>query len=616
MVAIGGLAFGLSAANAATFTVISADDGSDAARGDGICDNGNGECTLRAALEEANDMEGTDTISFSIGDGSTTIRPTFYLPEVTDPIIIDGYSQPGAQEATAASPATLLIELSGDIAGDGASGLVLAPGSKGSIIRGLAINGFNGFGIWVRGSDNNAISGNHIGTSLSGNSAEKNWGYGVQIMEGASNNTVGGSQYSDRNVISGNAGGVMIDGPGSTNNVVSGNYIGTDATGTVDLGNDPDCGVRIQAGSSDNVIGGETAAERNVISGNEHDGIYVTEVGTTGNQIVGNYVGTDVSGTIAVPNTYDGIAVNYGSSGNTLRGNVFSGNLEAGIMLDDGHDNLFFGNYIGVDATGTVALPNPSGLSLQNYSSGNVVGGNDPGQYNVISGNDGGGLQVLNWEGQEPPVPARPGNRILGNHIGVDATGLNYLGNAGDIVISNADDTTISGPATWREMFTDNARVDFVDMDLRSLPGESIVIENTRVGLKNSLYSEHVFKKKDEAPSYSTIRVFYRARAHLPSIFAHYFGLASFKMVNSSGEVMHSGGFDAQTGHSAWSEDYLFSHKIDQEPQSYQLKAYKNGRLRHQSSFSLTKPDQTVWVGMLNKPPRLIKKIPWLQLRK
>ena len=137
------------------------------------------------------------------------------------------------------------------------------------------ISGNNGDGVFVdAGSGSNTVVGNLIGTDASGTLAVPNTGDGVDIA--GFNNTVGGTLAVDRNVISGNAAtGLAIDGTAATNNVVEGNYIGTDVRGTTQLANGAD-GVDIFAGAMNNVVGGTATGDGNVISGNGASGVVIT----------------------------------------------------------------------------------------------------------------------------------------------------------------------------------------------------------------------------------------------------------------------------------------------------------------------------------------------------
>ena len=298
---------------ATTFTVTKTAD-----TNDGTCD---ADCSLREAIVAANALGGTDTIAFNIpGAGPHTIQPTSALPTITDPVIIDGYIQPGASPNTngpgLGSNAVLKIELDGSLTGSGANGLDVTSG--GSTIRGLVINRFAGFpgsegnGINISSGGGNNVEGNFIGANTNGNLDLGNTGYGIRIY-GSSNNVVGGITTLARNVISGNGlGGLIMTG---TDNQVLNNLIGTDASGMADLGN-THSGVVVSSGSG-TLIGGAIPAARNIVSGNDQRGIDIS--GGTGNMVRGNFIGTDVTGTAALGNTHGGIIV-VNSSDNVVGG--------------------------------------------------------------------------------------------------------------------------------------------------------------------------------------------------------------------------------------------------------------------------------------------------------
>src|SRR6478736_515 len=156
-------------ASAAVFTVNSTNDNSDKNKGDGICADTNNDCTLRAALEEANALSGTDTIQFGIpGGGVHTITPGSALPTISTVMIIDGTSQPGYT-------GTPLIELDGTTVG-GISGLTITAGS--CTVKGLAINRF-GNGITISTAGGNTIAGNFLGTNPAGTAAAGNSANGI-----------------------------------------------------------------------------------------------------------------------------------------------------------------------------------------------------------------------------------------------------------------------------------------------------------------------------------------------------------------------------------------------------------------------------------------------------
>jgi YVTN family beta-propeller protein len=184
--------------------------------------NDNGIGSLRYAMNYANSTIGvTDIITFSIpGYGPFTIQPHTALPIIIDPVIIDGYSQPGA---SATSP-ILLIEIDGTIAGLGSNGLTISSGS--CTIKGIVINRFAGDGIQITNSGGNIILGNYIGVDVMGESPEGNSGNGIQIINGSSNNKIGGVNFGDGNLISGNKGaGISVLSSGATGNLITSNSI-------------------------------------------------------------------------------------------------------------------------------------------------------------------------------------------------------------------------------------------------------------------------------------------------------------------------------------------------------------------------------------------------------
>ena len=398
--------------------------------------------SLREAIEAANNTPGSDTIAFNIPDcgGVCTIQPLSALPTLSGgSTTIDGYSQPGAAVAADETAATLLIEINGASAGTCHGLHVTSAGNK---IKGLVINRFTGYwyGIFIDGSGatGNIVSGNYIGTDASGTVDLGNPSTGIYIGNDASNNIIGGDTAAERNVTSGNGGyGVRIEGSGTTGNIVSGNYIGVDASGTVALGNGG--GVLIDHGAHDNTVGGDTAGERNVISGNGGYGVWIHGSGysgTTGNTVSGNYIGVDASGTAALGNDHNGVAIGGGAHGNTIGGstanerNVISGNGDDGICIYGSSDasstsNIVSGNYIGTDASGTAALGNASSgvhiLGTVDKGPTTTIGGDTAGERNVISGNFRCGVYIYGSNAMS--------NTVSGNYIGTDASGTVGLGN-------------------------------------------------------------------------------------------------------------------------------------------------------------------------------------------
>jgi CSLREA domain-containing protein len=253
--------------------------------------------------------------------------------------------------------------------------------------------------------------------------------------------------------------GILLSGSGAFGNVISGNYIGTDAAGILDLGNGRE-GVQIVGGAQNNIIGGTTPEERNVISGNSLNGIEINAAHH--NLIIGNYIGTDASGVVALGNGRSGVFVSLGAQGNVIggtasgEGNVLSGNSSTGVYIYGSGtlSNTISGNYIGTDATGTAALGNQyGGIYIGEPiggAQGNVIG---PG--NAIAYNGGNGILV--------DGPDTTGNRITENSITGNANLGIYNLNGGNAelappTITSATDSSISGtacPHCTVEVFSD-----------------------------------------------------------------------------------------------------------------------------------------------------------------
>jgi hypothetical protein len=234
----------------------------------------------------------------------------------------------------------------------------------------IANNGASGVVLDGQGATGNIVAGNLIGTDIYGTSTLPNSTAGVWIVNGAANNTIGGTTPEERNLISGNNGNgiaIVIEEPDfyqPNGNLILGNFIGTDVTGLLDLGN-TNAGVFI-ADAFDNVVGGELAGERNLISGNDGAGVTISGGGATGNLVQGNYIGTDVTGSSPLGNGYFGVIV-YEASDNTIggeldsHGNVISGNAVAGVMVVSSTQIHVPHNLISFSADGTSQLPNGLG---------------------------------------------------------------------------------------------------------------------------------------------------------------------------------------------------------------------------------------------------------------
>ncbi len=449
--------------------------------------NNHGAGSLREAIINANATHGTDTITFNIpGSGVKTISVVIPLPVITDRVVIDGTTQPGYAGAP-------LIEIDGAALGFGSGdGLMIRAG--GSTVKGLSIGNFrNGSAINLIDSDGSLIQANYLGVAANGTTARQNQ-RGIQVSN-SNNNVIGGTTAATRNVISGNSSSSIEINTGNAN-VIQGNFIGTNAAGTAALSNSsgvvifqttsidnviggtaPGAGNLISghngAGVSTNgngtliqgnligtdvngtskipnstgvstfgsniVVGGVTAGARNVISGNNGDGVNMRGAGS---KLQGNYIGTDITGTLPLSNSTNGVSAADGALiGGTVpeARNIISGNSISNVVLGSfGPGATVQGNYIGTDVTGTRVV-GPTSIGVNVGTSNNVVGGVVAGARNVISGNNTG-IQLGSF------FSGIVGNVIQGNYIGLNASGTGQLPNTGSgIVIFDAVNSTIGG---------------------------------------------------------------------------------------------------------------------------------------------------------------------------
>ena len=320
--------------------------------------------------------------------------------------------------------------------------------------EGNVISGSRNAGVVIGevGSDLNVVAGNFIGTNKLGTLAVANGSDGVRIENGASNNTIGGTAVGARNIISGNTGGygVALIAP---NNIVQGNVIGLSVTGTA-LGNSQGVGVL----ANTNLVGGGVSGAGNVISGNANHGIVVSS--SAGSRIQGNRIGTNAAGNVAVGNLLRGILLGGASAGNYIgtdgdgvndatEGNVIAGNVavvgsEVEILVTGlgTVNNVFAGNFIGTDPTGTLVLGKGRGILVYNGARATRIGTNadglsDVAERNVISGNNDVGVYLAGTDG----------NVIAGNYIGVNAAGTAANGNGTGIFLADAPNNIIGGTA-------------------------------------------------------------------------------------------------------------------------------------------------------------------------
>jgi titin len=290
----------------------------------------------------------------------------------------------------------------------------------------------------LSGAHYNYISGNFIGTDPGGQAARGNFN-GILLMD-SSNNVIGEDSPGLGNIISGNTGyGIHLYGGGipCTLNTIKGNYIGLAADGITPLPNP--VGIRFQGSVSQNTVGGNNAGQRNIISGNSDTGILINAA--TNNTVSGNYIGTDVSGRVAVGNGLRGIFLDSGANINLIGGdypstaNVISGNwigiwVEGVVAPTQG--NTIKGNLIGTDPSGLNALRNlDDGIYLGPRAQANYIG-----PYNIIAFNAGDGVAV--------DTPTAVSNFITRNRIfGNGGLGINLTNGAnGDIPAPVIQSTT------------------------------------------------------------------------------------------------------------------------------------------------------------------------------
>jgi hypothetical protein len=408
--------------------------------------NDAGAGSLRQAIIDANTAAGADRILFNIAGGAPyDIALNAALPSITDTVILDGTTQPGF----AGKP---IVTLVGNNAGGGASGLTIE--TFNCTVKGLVIQRFRANAIRIYGSGGHLIAGNFLGTSTPGTAIAGNNLAGVEITASA-NNVIGGTNSTDRNIVSGNQTGVYITGLNATNNRIVGNFIGTDYNGTADLGNTNN-GVLLYS-TRWNIIGGSMSGARNVVSANGQSGVYLFESATFENQVCGNYIGTTATGQVGLSNKIDGVTI-YNAPGNLVggsapgEGNVISANRERGIFIANAgaQSNRVEGNFIGVAADGVTLLGNRfSGVGIS-AASINIIGGTNAGARNVISGNQQSGVAIADGNGF--------GNLVAGNFIGTDRHGTNAVPNAlSGIVVSHGTRAIIGGDsAGFRNIISGN----------------------------------------------------------------------------------------------------------------------------------------------------------------
>jgi parallel beta-helix repeat protein len=359
------------------------------------------------------------------------------------------------------------VALGNGVSGGGGSGIVINGGANHNTISNNVIVNNQSYGVYISdfGTSANVLTGNHIGIDLAGTTALGNGGDGVALVSGANSNFIG--QAGNGNLISGNGVyGVFLNGADSAGdhtsfNVLAGNLIGTNAAGNAAVPNAIN-GVVVNGGAIANYIGAlvtgtgtVTQTGGNVISGNTEWGIYISDSGTNSNVVRNDYIGTDITGKLAVANRFNGVDIVSSAASNTVGGtttaarNVISGNANEGVLIGLGATmNVVEGNFIGTDATGAAPLPNVlDGVYVGLGAVNNTIGGQNPtgalttAAWNVISGNFQSGIKVAD--------SGTSGNTICGNFIGTDVTSEFAVPNhANGITIGAGTSSTTVGAET------------------------------------------------------------------------------------------------------------------------------------------------------------------------
>jgi hypothetical protein len=455
-----------------------------------------GTNTLRKCIRLANGNVGKDNINFNLpGVGPYIVSVATTTLAITDTVIIDGYTQLGASagnllvqlncstggidilQLNAGSTGSIIRGLviygnnastgikintsnnhviSGNYIGTNLAGTATVAGSilqigislinatnctiggTGGVLTRNIVSGNSQKGIYIQAtSTGTVVQGNYIGVNATGNTALANTGSGVEINS-FNTQTIGGLSYSARNVISGNQNGINVFTCNAL--IVKGNFIGLGADGKTVIPNTQQ-GINLQNPTSATTIGGLTLPERNIISGNQYG---IQAANATGITIQNNYIGTDSTGLLAKGNSQSGINFMTATNTNVLIGgttysarNIISGNTSNGISIINCTTLTIKGNFIGLGADGTTAIPNgQSGINLGNPTTSVIIGGLSLPERNVIaSSTNNYGINVS----------TNSGITIQNNYIGTDSTGLLARGNKGGISIATGTSVLIGG---------------------------------------------------------------------------------------------------------------------------------------------------------------------------
>lgn len=417
-----------------TMVVNSTGDAVDVNPGDGICRTSGNVCTLRAAIMEANARPGPETINFNIsGTGVREIQLTSALPTIADEtggVFINGFSQPGSQANTNALVSNAVIRI--QIRGGGRTGFgAIRISSPNNEIRGIAFYNLNR-PVWIAGAraDYNVVAGCYLGLNAAGGGAATGsaaGAFGGYVSYAGKYNRWGGPNPADRLIVSGNGNdGIAMDGDGTWHNVIQGALIGLTPDGTGRAVNRSD-GIDLNNGASYTIIGGLNPGERNVISGNQNEGVEISHQATTSyNVVLGNFIGTNVTGVTGgttFRNGGFGVSLEDRSSNNIVGpGNVIANNGRGGMeMYGNGSTgNVIKGNNIGVNVNGAGLANIGWGIRLRYHASNATIGPD-----NVIAHNTQQGVLIIDPNVNFNTVTRNSIHSNGGLGIDIDPIGVN-----------------------------------------------------------------------------------------------------------------------------------------------------------------------------------------------
>jgi hypothetical protein len=428
--------------------------------------NDSGIGSLRQAITDANNHPGPDIVAFNIPTSDPgyvnnvwVIQPGSLLPSLTGgETTIDGTTQTSNQgDTNIFGPEVQLdgVNLS-------STAWLLSVESNDNAIKGLSIIRGGGAGIIIiAGASDNTISGNYIGSDAYGLAASGN-GTGIEIFGGAKYNTISDS------IISGNIlDGIMIAGSGTDSNKIRNNLIGLGIFGIGVIANGRH-GISILNGPQSNWIGGEMSYH-NTISGNQQHGVYITGSNTKSNFIGNNYIGLNWAGNADLGNGEHGVAVSGGAAGNGIQENVISGNQHHGVYIGGSGTtgNYVRLNIIGADSQGKEPIPNGwHGVAVYDGAQSNWIGTIAPPWGNVIVSSSWSGVAIVNSD-QNTVIHNTIGTdengtaTLLGNgYYGVAVEGMdNTIGPDNTIAYNGRDGVRIDGTnnTSLRNTITENS---------------------------------------------------------------------------------------------------------------------------------------------------------------